>query len=175
MVRSRWAIGSLALLAVLAVSCSSDDGGDGAEQESTTTTAAADDPTPATDEAPPSDEGATGAVGSVTVAGEARPLDQITGLTSCQLDGSGDLTIAARSDTPTEDGGTFFRIDVYADDPDSDQLSVAVGDIEYVSASPEAIAYSVDGEVVTGTADVEPLFEEGTAQEVTFEVDCGQA
>ena len=177
MVRSRWMIPALALVALLAASCSDDGGDDTSTAESTTTTSAVDGAAPTTDEEPsPTDGGGgAGAVGSVTVDGEERPLDRITGVLSCQLDGSGDLSVAAESDTATEDGGTYLRLDVYADDPGGNEFSVAAGTTEYVSAAPDAIDYELDGEVVTGTVAVEPLFEEGTAQEVTFEVDCGAA
>ncbi len=173
MVRPYPVAAALVLMLALAGACTSVDGDDAPADDTSTSTTKAEELTPSTDEEPATDGDGVGAVGWVTVDGEDRPLDRIVGITSCRLDGSGDLSITAKSDAETEDGGTYFSLRIYADDPSSDEVAVIVGDAEYVSASPDAIEYAVDGEVVSGTAAVEPLFEEGAAQEVAFEVDCG--
>lgn len=168
----------IAMMVLAGAACSSDDDEQAsdppASEESTTTSSAS--TTSADGSTDPTADGGSsgeGAVGSVTVDGEQHPLDRVTGITSCQLDDpSGDLTISARSDVDTADGGAFLTLTVFGEEPDSDELGVTVGETEYVSSSPEAIDYEVDGQVVSGTVDVEPLFEEGTAQEVAFDVDC---
>ena len=156
--------------------CSSDDGADGdGDASSTTASTAADsssgDDAGADDDASSdadADSGA-GAVGTVEVDGEDYGLDQVTGVTSCDLDDpDGNLTVAAKSDA----GDVFLRLDHFASDPDSDEFSVTVGEIEYVSESSADVVYTVEGQTVSGTIGVVPLFEEGTAQDVSFEVTC---
>lgn len=171
----RFAVMAAVVLAVGA-GCSDDGDDDAAPADPAPSTTAVDDASSTTADASsdPADVAGAG-IGTVTVDGEARTLDTITGILSCQEQDDGSFSLAAESDTPTSEGGTFLRFDVYGDDPDSNELSVAAGETEYVSESPSAIDYSIDGDVVTGSADVVPLFEEGTAQSVTFEVDCGAA
>ena len=159
----------MAVLVLLAVACS-DDGGseaDGAGDAPPSTEAPATDPSD--DDASTTTTADGGGVGTVEVDGETYDLDEIIGITSCDLeDPEGDLTVAAES----ADGEVFLRLDHVADNPDSDELSVNVGEVEYVSASAEAVDFEVEDRTVSGTVAVEPLFEEGTAQDVTFEVTC---
>ena len=155
----RFAVMAAVVLAVGA-GCSDDGDDDAAPADPAPSTTAVDD------------------ASSTTADASSDPADVAgagIGILSCQEQDDGSFSMAAESDTPTSEGGTFLRFDVYGDDPDSNELSVAAGETEYVSESPSAIDYSIDGDVVTGSADVVPLFEEGTAQSVTFEVDCGAA
>lgn len=157
---------ALAVIGVLVLGACSSDGGDDAstdaEESTTSTTAAAggDDSTTSTAEA--GDE-----IGMVEVDGEVYALDRIIGVTSCAFDDpEGAFTVAARSDD------AFLRLDSYASDPGNGEFTVTVGEIELVSESPSDVVYEVDGKTVSGTIPVVPLFEEGTAQDVTFEVTC---
>lgn len=173
----------VALVAVLAlgVGCGGDDD-DAADGTTSTTTSSAspgdgsagtgdtsgdaDDATPSTG----ADTGAAGpAVGTFTLDGESHQLDTITGILSCQFDDpEGDFSVSAGS----EDGRNFLILSTFGDDPDSNEFSVTVDETEYVSASPADVQYDTAGQVVSGTIGVVPLFEEGTAQDVSFEVDC---
>lgn len=158
----------VSILLLATVGCSSDDneGGD-ASPQTTATTSAADPDDEATTTSALADTGE--ALGMVAVDGEIFALTDVTGITSCNFDDpSGNFSVAAKS----ADGSVFVRLDSYADDPDSTEFSVAVGDIEYVSASPEDVVIELDAPTVNGTVAVEPLFEEGTAQDVVFEITC---
>lgn len=158
------------VLVVAAVSCSDDDGAEDSSSETTTSAATVTQPSEDTTTTA-SDSGAE--LGTVEVDGETYSLTAVTGITSCDFDDpSGSFSVAAESDESTADGGVFVRLDLYGDDPDSNEFSVAVGEVEYVSASPEDVVVELDEPTVSGTVAVEPLFEEGTAQDVTFEITC---
>lgn len=108
-------------------------------------------------------------VGTVTVDGQERPLARVVGMLSCNVDDpSGDFNVSARS----EDGSTFLNLTTFGDDPGGNEFSVRVDDVEYATESPDAVDYELEGRTVRGAIDVVPMFEEGTAQTVTFEVTC---
>lgn len=108
-------------------------------------------------------------VGTVTVDGQERPLARVVGILSCDIDDpSGDFSVGARS----EDDSTFLNLTTFGDDPGGNEFSVRVDDVEYLAESPDAVDYQLEGRTVRGAIDVVPMFEEGTAQTVTFEVTC---
>lgn len=178
MTRRLFSLALAVVFALVVASCGDDDDGD-ASGDTTAPTDAADstdetDPPDSTDTEDP-DEGSagTGAVGSVTVDGEERSLDTIAGVLSCDFDNPDEeFRVAARSETRPEDGGTFLTLTTFGTSAGNNEFGLTAGDIEYFSESADSISFKIDDRTVSGTVGVVPLFEEGTAQDVSFSVTC---
>lgn len=168
---------ALLALVLLLAACGGDDSDDDAssgEGGATESTGAADDDSGDGDSSGDDDmddemsDGGSG-VGTVEVDGATYQLDDVIGITSCDFDHpDGNFTVVAES----ADDVAFLGLYTYGTEADSNEFTVSVGEVEYVTESASDIDYTIDDRTVSGTIPVVPLFEEGTPQDVTFAVTC---